>query len=107
NRWAEAPPLREAAASWERRLERLGELEHLLRSPRGESAAVDRAWKALQEAGGHPDADAHAQQAAQAADRAAALDALRRVPRELSEKADDYFAAAWDDDLLRGWWEGE
>lgn len=105
--WAEAEPLRREAASWKARLDALETYLGLTDAEQVSARALANAWQRVLTAGVHPEGEGLRPAAELNRRRAELLDALRAVPDEVSQGADEAFFACWDEAALGGWWEGE
>ena len=95
------------ADAWRQRIYHFNEVQNALAADDVDVRQLAQAWKALVEAGGHPDAKPLQDRVNNLLRREKSLMAVRRVPAELSEMNDRMLIEAWDEDRLAGWDKGE
>lgn len=96
---AAAVPLRDEVERWRRRLEAHDRFLHLLHE--ANECTIARAWRRLEQVGGHPDAEKYRARAALAQARCERLAKLQAIPASLPvDRQDDLLIALWDEALL-------
>jgi hypothetical protein len=95
----EADAIHREVERWRLRLEGLDRFRNALKGER--EAPIASAWRQLEQAGGHPDAEQYRERAELAQSRSECLARLRAIGESLpADEQDRRWMAEWDEDLL-------